>query len=204
MNELLLFALCAPSGAGKTTLSKCLIESFPGLRFSVSHTTRGQRRGEEDGVDYHFVGRSAFEQHVAAGLFAEWAEVHGNLYGTSLAELDRARADSKQGLIFDIDHQGARQLRAKLPRAVSIFVLPPSMDELRRRLVARATDSTDVIERRLGAAREEISHYGFFDYLVVNDDLETAKRELLSIIEAEQARRWRRASVAEAILRSPA
>ena len=204
MDDLLLFALCAPSGAGKTTLSKCLIESFPGLRFSVSHTTRAKRRGEVDGVDYHFVGRGAFEQHVDAGRFAEWAEVHGNLYGTSLAELDRAKADSKLGLIFDIDHQGARQLRAKLPRAVSIFVLPPSMDELRRRLTARATDTQDVIERRLGAAREEISHYGFFDYLVVNDDLETAKRELLSIIEAEQARRWRRASVAESILRSPA
>jgi len=204
MDELLLLALCAPSGAGKTTLSRCIIEAYPGLRFSVSHTTRAKRGGEVDGIDYHFVGRGAFEQLVDAGQFAEWAEVHGNLYGTSLAELDRAKSDGKMGLIFDIDHQGARQLRAKLPRAASIFVLPPSMGELRRRLTGRATDSPDAIERRLGAAREEISHYGFFDYLVVNDELERAKHELLSIIEAEQARRWRRASVAEAILRSSA
>jgi len=202
MDDLLLLALCAPSGAGKTTLSKYLLEAVEGLRFSVSHTTRPRRGDEVDGVDYHFVDRAAFDELVERGRFAEWAEVHGNLYGTSLEELDRARQDGKTGLIFDIDHQGARQLRSKLPSAVSVFVLPPSLEELRTRLVARGTDAPVVVERRLGAAHEEIAHYAFFDYLLINDDLDAAKETLLAIVRAERVRRWRLAGVAEALLRT--
>ena len=202
MHDLLLLTLCAPSGAGKTTLSRALLEAFEGLRFSVSHTTRAPRGEEQHGVDYHFVSRQEFERLAGDGQFAEWAEVHGNLYGTSLLELDRARAESRAGLVFDIDHQGARQLKAKLPSAVSVFIVPPSMPELRRRLTARGTDTPDVVEGRLAVARAEISHYGSFDYLVINDDLTAAKGELIAIVTAELARRWRRAGVVEALLRS--
>lgn len=202
MDELLLLALCAPSGAGKTTLCRHLLDAFGDLRFSVSHTTRAPRGAEVDGSDYHFVTRPAFEALVREGRFAEWAEVHGNLYGTCLSELERARAEGKAGLLFDIDHQGARQLRAKLPGAVAVFVLPPSMDALRARLVGRGTDASDVIERRLAAARAEIAHYAFFDYLVLNEDLEEAKATLSAIVRAERARRHRWAETAEALLRS--
>ena len=201
MDELLLLSVCAPSGAGKTTLCRHLLEVFEDLRFSVSHTTRARRGREVDGVDYHFVDTDGFRSAIDAGRFAEWAEVHGNFYGTSLDELDRARAEGKAGLLFDIDHQGARQLKAKLPHAVSVFVLPPSMTALRERLVRRGTDADEVIARRLDAARGEIAHYAFFDYLIVNDDLAHAKETLASIVRAERARRFRHAMAAEALLR---
>jgi len=201
MDRLLLIALCAPSGAGKTTLSRHLLESVEGLRFSISHTTRPPRGEERDGVDYHFVDRTAFERLIDADRFAEWAEVHGNLYGTCLDEIDRTRAEGGRGLIFDIDYQGARQLRARRHDTISVFVLPPSMEELERRLVDRGTDSTAVIARRMAKAREEISHYGFFDYLLVNDDLDSAKDTLRSIVQAELARRFRHAQFAEHLLR---
>ncbi|MCB9591188.1 MAG: guanylate kinase [Sandaracinaceae bacterium] len=202
MDELLLFALCAPSGAGKTTLCRHLLETFEGFRFSVSHTTRARRGAEVDGVDYHFVSRDTFDGLVERDRFAEWAEVHGNRYGTSLDELDRARADGNTGLLFDIDHQGARQLRARVPDAITVFVLPPSMDELRRRLEGRGTDAEDEIERRLAAARDEMRHYGFFDYLIINDDFDQAAATLSAIVVAERARRRRLAQVAERLLRS--
>ena len=202
MDELLLLTLCSPSGAGKTTLTRFLLEELPDLAFSVSHTTRPPRGNEVDGADYHFVDRATFEAMVSEGRFAEWAKVHGNLYGTSLDELDRARAAGKTGIVFDIDYQGARQLRARLPEVVSVFVLPPSMEELERRLRGRGTDADDVIARRLAKAREEISHYGFFDYVVVNDDLDEAKKAVLAIARAERARRARNARVAEELLRS--
>jgi len=201
MDGLLLIALCAPSGAGKTTLSKHLLDSVEGLRFSVSHTTREPRGEEVDGVDYHFTDRAEFERLIAADRFAEWAEVHGNLYGTCLDEIDRAQRDGQRGLIFDIDYQGARQLRARRHDTISVFVLPPSMRELERRLLSRATDTRTSIDRRLRAAREEISHYGFFDYLVINDDLEKAKDSMRSIVQAELARTFRHAAFAERLLR---
>lgn len=201
MDSLLLIALCAPSGAGKTTLSKHLLDSVAGLRFSVSHTTRAPRGEERDGEDYHFVDRAEFERLIEADRFAEWAEVHGNLYGTCLDEIGRARDDGQRGLIFDIDYQGARQLRARRHDTVSVFVLPPSMKELERRLIDRGTDPPDAITRRLAKAREEISHYGFFDYLLVNDDLERAKDTLRSIVQAELARTFRHATFAERLLR---
>lgn len=201
MDELLLLILCSPSGAGKTTLTRNLLAERSDLTFSVSHTTRPPREGEQEGEAYHFVDRSTFLHMVADGRFAEWAEVHGNLYGTSTDEVQRAVEEGKRGIVFDIDHQGARQIKAKLPEAIGVFILPPSLDELRRRLEGRATDSKDVIERRFAIAQHEIAHYPFFDYLVVNDDLGEAQRTVSSIVRAELARRRRVAQFAESLLR---
>ncbi len=201
MDEPLLLILCSPSGAGKTTLTRHLLEQLPELTFSVSHTTRAPRGGEVDGEAYHFVDRARFEAMIEDGRFAEWAEVFGNLYGTSVDELERVKRDGKQGIVFDIDYQGARQIKAKLPHAVGVFVLPPSMSELKRRLEGRAQDSKEAIERRFAKARVEIEHYPFFDYLVVNDDLERAKESIVAIARAEQARRWRIAPMAEWLLK---
>lgn len=202
MTEPLLLILCSPSGAGKSTLTRHLLESMPGLTFSVSHTTRPPRANEADGVHYHFVDRERFRELVAEGRFAEWAEVHGNYYGTSLDELQRAKRAGKQGIVFDIDYQGARQIKAELPDAIGIFVLPPSMDELRRRLEGRGSESPEVIARRFAKARQEIENYPFFDYLVVNDVLEHAQETSLAIVKAEMARRSRLAPLAEGLLRN--
>lgn len=199
--RLLLLIVCSPSGAGKTTLTRHLLSHVENLTFSVSHTTRPQRPAERDGRDYHFVDRTTFEAMVAADRFVEWAEVHGNLYGTCSDELERVRADGFDGVVFDIDHQGARQLRAKLPEAVGIFVLPPSVAELRRRLEARASDTKEVIERRMRKALDEVEHYPFFDYLIVNEDLRQAKAAIESIARAELCKRWRLAASAESLLR---
>lgn len=201
MSEPLLLILSSPSGAGKTTLTNHLLRSLPDFTFSVSHTTRKPRTGETDGVQYHFVDRDRFQALERTGAFAEWAEVHGNLYGTSLAEIERAKAQGKAGIIFDVDYQGARQIRAKLPSVSSVFILPPSMAELKKRLTGRASDAPDVIERRFKQAQIEIEHYGFFDYLIVNDDLEQAKQALLGIALAERHRRQRQAHRAEALLK---
>lgn len=201
MDDLLLLILCSPSGAGKSTLTRFLLDALPEATFSISHTTRAPRRNERPGVDYHFVDRAEFQARVERGAFAEWAEVHGNRYGTSLSELERARAEGKKILLFDIDYQGARQIKAKLPGAVGVFILPPSLEELRARLEGRATDTPEVIERRFEKAHVEIEHYAFFEYLVVNDDLERAKQALLSIAVAEQHKRCRLAQRAEALLR---
>jgi len=201
--DFLLLILSSPSGAGKTTLTRKLLTEHPELRFSVSHTTRAPRPNEVDGRDYHFVDRAKFQTLVAQGAFLEWAEVHGNLYGTSVAEIDRARAEAGcSGMIFDIDYQGARQIRVKKPDVVSVFILPPSMAELERRLRGRASDSEEAVLRRFEAARLEIEHYALFDYLVVNDDLQRAYDELRSITVAERARRWRRSELAEGLLRT--
>ena len=201
MDDLILLILSSPSGAGKTTLTKYLLDELPDYTFSVSHTTRKPRQGETDGVHYHFVDRERFGAVRDAGGFAEWAEVHGNLYGTSLAELDRARAQGKRGIVFDIDYQGARQIKASRPEAIGVFVLPPSLAILRKRLEGRATDDPAVIERRFAHAKVEIEHYGFFDYVLVNDQLEESKRSLLGIALAERHRRVRMAPLAESLLR---
>jgi guanylate kinase len=202
MDDLLLLIISSPSGAGKTTLTRKLLEAFPDLTFSVSHTTRAPRTGEVPGQDYHFVDRTNFREMVGREEFAEFAEVHGNLYGTSLAELDRARAQRKTGIVFDVDHQGARQIKARLPNAVGVFILPPSLDELRRRLETRATDSAEVIQRRFEKALHEIEHYLFFDYLIVNDKVEEAAARLRGIVYAERSRRHRLAPRAERLLRT--
>src|SRR4051794_19034549 len=199
-DDFLLLILSSPSGAGKTTLkTRILTVSHPELRFSVSHTTRKPRSNEVEGREYHFVDRDRFASMAARGEFAEWAEVHGNLYGTSLHEIEVARA-SHRGVVFDIDHQGARQIKAKMPDAVSVFILPPSMKELERRLRSRASDDEETVKKRLEAARTEIGHYAFFDYLVVNDDLEMAHRKLDSIVVSERAKRIRNAGAAERLL----
>ncbi len=202
MNDLLLLILSSPSGAGKTTLSRRLLEDFDDFTFSVSHTTRAPRNGEVDGKDYHFVSPDAFQTLIEQHSFAEWAHVHGNVYGTSVSELDRAKAEGKSGILFDVDYQGARQIRATYPEAVGIFILPPSLDELKQRLTRRGSDDAGTISRRFDKAREEIEHYPFFDYLIVNDELEQALSEIKGIIHAERRRRSRMASRAEALLRT--
>lgn len=194
----LLFIVSSPSGAGKTTLTNRLRAEIPELRFSVSHTTRTPRAGEQDGREYHFVDASSFEALIREDGFLEWAEVHGNLYGTSRAEI--GRAVSARGIIFDIDHQGARQIKSVTPDAITVFILPPSMEILEKRLRGRASDDEDTVQRRFRIARAEIAHYGLFDYVLVNDDLDQATTQLVSIFRAEECRRSRMARTAERLL----
>ena len=186
-------------GAGKTTLTRHLRKEVPNLRFSISHTTRKPRSGEEDGREYHFVSRAEFEGLIQAGEFLEWAEVHGNLYGTSRREL--SAAESSRGIIFDIDHQGARQISCALPEAVSVFILPPSMETLLQRLKGRASEDAETVARRFRVASEEIAHYGLFDYVLVNDVLAESTLQLASIFRAEECKRLRSAPLAEKLLR---
>jgi guanylate kinase len=199
--DLILLIISSPSGAGKTTLTHRLLQEFPELRFSVSHTTRKPRPNEVDGQDYHFVSEEMFRQVLDDDGFAEWAEVHGNLYGTSVSEIDRARAAGKAGLLFDVDYQGARQIKEKFPHAIGVFILPPSMEELRRRLETRGSDDAASRKRRFEKAREEIEHYPFFDYMIVNDSLQQALAQLRGIVLAEGCRQWRVAAKAEALLK---
>jgi guanylate kinase len=185
-----LFVISAPSGAGKTSLLKALIPADPRLRLSVSHTTRAPRPGEQDGVHYHFVDRPRFERMVAEGAFLEHARVFDNLYGTAEATV-RDLLASGHDAVLEIDWQGARQVRARFPEAVGIFVIPPSIAALRDRLGGRGQDSPEVIERRMRDARGELSHYGEYDYLVVNDVFERALGDLEAIVAAERLRRPR-------------
>jgi guanylate kinase len=202
-DDFLLLVLSSPSGAGKTTLTRMLLDRCPELRFSVSHTTRAPRTNETDGGDYHFVDRSRFLELVGQGAFLEWAGVHGNLYGTSTAEIERARTiPGCTGMIFDIDYQGARQIKSKVADVVTAFLLPPSMPELERRLRGRASETEESLQRRFTTARREIEHYAIFDYVVVNDEVERAFDELRSIVVAGRARRERRAPLAESLLRT--
>ncbi len=197
----LLLVLSSPSGAGKTTLTKRLLDTHPELTFSVSHTTRPPRGNEVDGRDYHFVSPATFDQMVANDAFAEWAHVHQHRYGTAKSEIERART-SHQGIVFDIDFQGARQLQAVYPDGVAtVFILPPSMEELRRRLVGRGTDKPQAIEKRFQQATVEIANYGLFQYLLVNDDVDRAFERLEAILVAERCRRERLAPLAERLLR---
>ena len=198
--DLILLIISSPSGAGKTTLTRRLLQEFSEFRFSVSHTTRLPRANEVDGQDYHFVDEKTFRDIMAENGFAEWAEVHGNLYGTSVAEIDLARAGGKSGVLFDVDYQGARQIKEKFPHAIGVFILPPSMDELRRRLDGRGSDDAESRQRRFDKAREEIGHYPFFDYMIVNDELQRALSELRGIVLAEGCRQWRVAARAESLL----
>jgi guanylate kinase len=197
-SEPLLLIISSPSGAGKTTLTRRLREVIPGLVFSVSHTTRRPRPGELSGREYHFVECEDFASRVREGQFLEWAEVHGNLYGTSRSEIERNRA--ARGIIFDVDHQGARQIKSQKPETVAVFVLPPDMTTLLTRLKGRASEDEETVQRRYAEARREIAHYGMFDYVLVNDDLEVAVEKLVSIFRAEECRRLRASAQAEALL----
>jgi guanylate kinase len=195
----LLLVISSPSGAGKTTLARRLAKEFK-LRFSVSYTTRSPRLGEVEGRDYCFVSNARFDEMITAGEFAEWAEVHGNRYGTSIATVEQTLR-SGSDCLFDVDFQGGQQIRRQWPEeSVLCFILPPSMDELERRLRRRATDAPDVIERRLAMACEELKHYGEYDYLVVNDVLESAYGELRALYLSALATRQRREGVAQALL----
>jgi guanylate kinase len=197
----LLFVVGAPSGAGKTTLLRRLLERPLGLRFSVSHTTRPRRPGEEEGRDYHFVARDEFLRMREAGEFLEWAEVYGNLYGTHRSELERARKDGVD-LLLDVDVQGARSIRAAEVEAVFLLIFPPSWPDLERRLRARGTDSEETIARRLALARAQLVAYRTYDYAVVNDELEGAVRALESIVTAERLRVARQEEGLRALLAS--
>lgn len=199
VDTFLMLIVSSPSGAGKTTLCARLRAEFPDLRFSVSHTTRKPRPTEVDGREYHFVSQPVFEEMIRAGAFAEWAKVHDNYYGTSLKEIDTARA-SAGGVIFDIDFQGARQIRAHFPESVGVFILPPSLEELERRLRGRGTEDEQATLRRLANAKREIARYGLFDYIVINDDVEQAYGRLRAIAFAERCRRRRWALRCEALL----
>jgi len=187
MSQGTLFIVSAPSGAGKTSLVRELIESLDGIQVSVSHTTRAKRPGEVDGVNYHFVDMPRFETMIAKGDFFEHARVFDNCYGTSESAVD-SRLAAGQDVILEIDWQGARQVREKMPRAVSIFILPPSRDELERRLASRGTDDHHVVAARMREAVSEMSHYGEYDYLVINDDFTTALEELRALVIAHRLR----------------
>jgi guanylate kinase len=189
-----LFVVTGASGTGKTTLVKQALRRFPGLEFSCSATTREPRRGEIDGVDYHYLGREGFARLLDRGAFLEWAEVYGNRYGTLKEPVVDALAAGKS-VLLEIDMQGARQVRANMPESVSIFVLPPDLATIEARLRGRSTDSEAIIQRRLADAMIQIGACGEFDYLVVNDDLPTAHDCFQAVIAAELMRRDRRESL---------
>jgi guanylate kinase len=187
----LMLLISSPSGAGKSTISRSLLEQDKGLELSVSVTTRPRRPSEIDGVHYHFVSRSDFERRREGGALLEWAEVHGNFYGTPREPAEQALAEGRD-MLFDIDWQGAEQMAAAMRADIaSIFILPPSMAELRSRLKRRAEDSDQVIETRLANAREEMAHWADYDYVLVNDDLDRAYAAVRSILAAERLRRER-------------
>jgi len=192
LREGILFVVSAPSGAGKTSLCQELIDTFPDLRQSISFTTRKKREGEEDGVDYHFIDSEAFQKKIKQRQLAEWAEVHGNLYGTSLQTLNDAAAQGID-LLLDIDCQGAAQLKKNYQQGVFIFILPPDYAELEKRLRDRGTDDEEVIQRRLKNSEQEILQSRWYDYLVVNDDIMLAKDNFIAIIKAERCRSHRTA-----------
>lgn len=188
----LLFVVSAPSGAGKTSLVKALLEVEPSLQLSVSYTTRPPREGEQDGVHYHFVDAPSFERMAEAGELVEYAHVFGNAYGTAAATL-RERLDAGADVLLEIDWQGARQVRARFPEAVSVFIAPPSLAALEARLRGRGKDSEDVIRARMARARDELSHHDEYDYMVLNDDFAVALGELRAIVTAERLRESRQA-----------
>jgi guanylate kinase len=178
----LLFILSAPSGAGKSTLCSAVLNRFPDLVYSVSYTTRSPRQGERNAEDYFFIDRSEFEAGIDQGRWAEWAEVHGNYYGTSMDTLNRELHQGRD-ILLDIDVQGMRQIQEKFPEGITIFIMPPSLDTLKRRLISRGTESAGAIAVRLKNAQEEISDRDLYRHVIVNDQLPKAIDELIKLIE---------------------
>ena len=187
MFEGTLYIVSAPSGAGKTSLLKALVERDPRIRVSISHTTRAKRPGEVDGVDYHFVDVDLFARMIGEGAFLEHAQVFGNFYGTSERAV-REVLSTGDDVVLEIDWQGARQVRRRFPGAVSVFILPPTPEALRERLTGRGQDSAEVIERRMADARSEMEHYPEYDYLVINDRFEQALEELGAVVISQRLR----------------
>lgn len=181
-----LFILSAPSGAGKSTLCRAAREHFPDLLYSISYTTRPPRPGEQNGVAYHFISKAAFESGIARDKWAEWAEVHGNYYGTSAELIDRGLADGRD-ILLDIDVQGTCRLLKRYPEAVTIFIMPPSPECLRRRLESRGTDSPEEIALRLENAKHEITCKDCYRHVIVNDALSDAVAELIAVVESYRA-----------------
>lgn len=182
-----LFVIAAPSGAGKTTLTRMALAQSPRLALSISTTTRAPRPGEQDGVDYHFVSVATFKQLQTAGEFLESAEVHGNFYGTTRRGIEALLSDDRD-VILEIDWQGAQQIRKIYPESVGVFILPPSLDVLERRLQGRGQDSAEVIARRVANAREELRHLDEFPYVIINENLDEALAELLAVFAAARVR----------------
>jgi guanylate kinase len=180
-----LYVVAAPSGAGKTTLVRLLLESELDVQLSVSYTTRDPRPGETDGREYHFVDTAEFRAMIDRHEFLEWAEVHGNFYGTSKTWIADQLAGGRD-VLLEIDWQGAQQVRTMFPEAIGVFILPPSMEELTRRLTGRGTDSAAVISRRLAAAQAEMRHVAEFDYVIINDQLEQALDDLRAVVRASR------------------
>ena len=192
-----LLIVASPSGAGKTSLCRRLMADHGGLELSISMTTRPIRPGEVDGRDYNFVSHEEFQRLVDQDAFLEWADVHGQRYGSPRGPIDRALAEGRD-VLFDIDWQGAAQVAEKCPQdAVRVFILPPSLEELRRRLITRSQDAPEVIERRIKNAKGEIEHCDAFDYVFVNDDFDRSYAELAHIYHAERSRRFRNLWVAD-------
>jgi guanylate kinase len=193
----LMFVLSSPSGAGKTTIAHRLLEDDLEIAMSISVTTRPMRPGENDGLDYRFTDRPAFEAMVEAGEFLEWAEVFGNLYGTPKAQI-KAGLKEGQDFLFDIDWQGTQQLYQRMETdVVRVFLLPPSIGELEQRLRARSTDSDAVIRDRMARSRAEISHWDGYDYVVVNDDMNACFEQVRGILDAERLRRARQTGLVD-------
>jgi guanylate kinase len=197
----MLIVVSSPSGGGKGTLIRRALKTVPNLGYSISITTRAPREGEVNGRDYFFVSTERFNQMVSAGEFLEWAVVHGNLYGTSHVEIERELSEGHD-IILEIDVQGAMSVRRLVADAVSIFILPPSFKTLRDRLIGRGSERPDDLELRLRNSRDEVEHYREFQYLVINDDAESAAGLLASIIYAERARRERQEDAARRVLAS--
>jgi guanylate kinase len=190
MNRGMLIVVSSPSGGGKGTLIDRVLKTVPNLSYSVSFTTRAPRPAEEDGREYFFIDRATFEQMIERGEFLEWADVYGHLYGTNCQQVERQRA-AGDDIILEIDVQGAESIREKIPDAVSIFILPPSFELLRGRLLARGTDSAEALEKRMRGAPSEVEQYRHFHYVILNDEINRASQQLAAVIYAERARRER-------------
>jgi guanylate kinase len=193
--------LSAASGTGKTTLGQRLIKRFPQIRLSVSYTTRAPRAGEVNGVDYYFISTTQFEEMVHTNAFIEWAQVHGNMYGTAYNEVSR-RLEAGDDVLLDIDVQGGKSIRDRLPDSLLVFLLPPSLGELRRRLSSRGTESAEQVQIRLLNARREIEAAAIYDYLIVNDDIDRASEALADVVQVERIRRSDKAMVIRNVLGS--